>query len=74
MFKMETIFFTRGRREETRSGTEKKVFTSCKAVTLRGGQRVTGVFSTLNILIEARRELERKSHASLFFLHIVFVI
>ena len=56
MFKMETIFFSRGRGEETRSGTEKKVFTSCKAVSLRGGQRVIGVFPTLNILIEARSE------------------
>ena len=59
MFKMETIFFTRGRGgggEETRYGTEKKVFTSCKAVSLRGGQRVIGVFPTLNILIEARSE------------------
>ena len=37
-------------------GLRNDVLTTCKAVTLRGGQRVIGVFPTLNILIEARSE------------------
>ena len=35
-------------------GPRNNVLTSCKSVTLRGGQQVIGVFPTLNILIEAR--------------------
>ena len=34
-----------GRGEETRSGTEKRSSHNCKAVTLRGGQRIIAVFS-----------------------------
>ena len=37
-------------------GPRNDVLTTCKAVTLHGGQRVIGVFPTLNILIEARSE------------------
>ena len=37
-------------------GPRNNVLTTCKAVTLHGGQRVIGVFPTLNILIEARSE------------------
>ena len=64
-------------------GPRNDALTTCKAVTLRSGQRVIVFYPTLNILIEARSELEpaeemikklKKSyHASLFFLHIVFV-
>ena len=35
-------------------GPRNDVLTTYKAVTLRGGQRVIGVFPTVNILIEAR--------------------
>ena len=62
-------------------GPRNDVPTTCKTVTMHGGQRVIGVFPTLNILIEARSEpakkmikkLKKKYHASLFYLHIVFV-
>ena len=37
-------------------GPRNNFLTTCKAVTLHGGQRVIGVFPTLNILIEARSE------------------
>ena len=37
-------------------GPTNDALTTCKAVTLRGGQRVIGVFPTVNILIEARSE------------------
>ena len=37
-------------------GPRNDVLTTCKAVTLRGGQRVIGVFPTVNIFIEARSE------------------
>ena len=57
------------------------VLTTCKAVTLRGGQRIIAVFfPQLIFIIEARSEPAEemikkyiKYHASLFFLHIVFV-
>ena len=39
-------------------GPRNDVLTTCKAVTLRGGQRVIGDFPTLNILIEATSEPE----------------
>ena len=62
-------------------GPRNNVLTTCKSVTLRGGQQVIGVFPTLNILIEARskpaeemiKKLKKQYHAFLFFLHIVFV-
>ena len=62
-------------------GPRNNVLTTCKSVTLRGGQQVIGVFPTLNILIEARsklaeemiKKLIKQYHAFLFFLHIVFV-
>ena len=41
-------------------GTRSEVLTTCKAVTLRGGQRVICVFPTLNILIEATSEQAEK--------------
>ena len=57
-------------------GPRNDVLTTCKAVTLLGGQRVIGVFPTVNILIEARSEpaeemikkLKKYYHASLFSL------
>ena len=60
-------------------GSRNDVLTTCKMVTLRGGKRI--VFPTVNILIEARSEPEEEkiykweklNHASVFFLHIVFV-
>ena len=62
-------------------GPRNNVLTTCKSVTLCGGQQVIGVFPTLNILIEARskpaeemiKKLKKQYHAFLFFLHIVFV-
>ena len=62
-------------------GPRNNVLTTCKSVTLRGGQQVIGVFPTPNILIEARskpaeemiKKLKKQYHAFLFFLHIVFV-
>ena len=62
-------------------GPRNNVLTTCKSVTLRGGQQVIGVFPTLNILIEARsklaeemiKKLIKQYHEFLFFLHIVFV-
>ena len=55
-------------------GPRNDVRTTCKAVILLGGQRVIGVFPTVNILIEARSEpaeemikkLKKYYHASLF--------
>ena len=60
-------------------GSRNAVLTTCKMVTLRGGKRI--VFPTVNILIEPRSEPEEEkinkwkklNHASVFFLHIVFV-
>ena len=62
-------------------GPRNNVLTTCKSVTLHGGQQVIGVFPKLNILIEARskpaeemiKKLKKQYHAFLFFLHIVFV-
>ena len=63
-------------------GPRNDVLTTCKAVTLRGGQRVlAGFFATVDIFREARNgpaeEMIKKPknhHASLrFSLHIVFV-
>ena len=46
------------RRKRRGLGPRNDVLTTCKTVTLAllGGQRVIGVFPTVNILIEARSE------------------
>ena len=67
-------------------GPRNDVLTTCKAVTLRGGQRIIALFPTVNIfrLFRSRKRTDRGNqkclknwktwyHASLFSLHIVFV-
>ena len=61
-------------------GPRNDVLTTCEAVTQRGGQRIIAVFFHSKYFIEARSEPPeemikkyKKYHASLFFLHIVFV-
>ena len=69
-----------GERGRRGLGSRNDVLTTCKAVTLLGGQRVIGVFPTVIILIEARSEpaeemikkLKKYYHASLLLLHIIF--
>ena len=41
-------------------GPRNNVLTTCKSVTLRGGQQVIGVFPTLNILIKQETNWQKK--------------